>query len=200
MIDVSSYQQNVDWVEVKNSGVDRAYIKFGEGHAIDPDAVVNLHHARAAGVAVGLYYFAHPGTMDGVSAGQWFAKQSEGHILPGDLVPMLDLEVQEGRSMRMLASWKADWFAVVDMTIGTLAGIYSDRYFINALLPYLKAARPIWGAAPGGLLTDAEKARWSYVQYGTGKVPGISGPVDLDLALTPSSPALIDPRIPTKEV
>lgn len=202
MIDVSSYQENIDWVEVKAAGVQRAYIKFAEGMSIDPTAISHIHQARAAGVTIGLYYFAHPGPMDGVQAGQWFVKEAEGHILPGDLVPMLDLEVQEGRSMKMLATWKQNWFAVVDPVIKTLAGIYSDRYFINALLPYLKEYRPIWGAAPGGQLTVQEQGRWSYVQYGQGKVPGITGPggvpapVDLDRVLSPAVPVLVDPRVP----
>jgi lysozyme len=181
MIDVSSYQQAVDWSSVKRSGIERAYIKMGEDHpgGIDPYAVLNLHHARAAGVQVGVYWFAHPQNTPAESSSR-FLSLAHGHLLPGDLPPALDLEVDGGLSLAQLDWWKGRWFQPVDSAIGTRATFYSFRYYLNAF--HFFDDRPIWGAHPGGI-TDAERARWSFWQYGEGRVPGISGLVDFDEAL-----------------
>lgn len=192
MIDVSSYQQRIDWQSVFDSGVRRAYIKLGEdGVGVDPDAVLNIHAARAVGVTPGWYWFAHPGSHTAAESSSAFLYAAHGHMLPGDLPPALDLEVTEGKSLANLASWKGEWFAPVDQAIGTRAVFYSFRYFLNSVIgTSLYPDRPVWGAHPGSL-TDAERARWSFWQYGESTVPGIVGQVDLDEVLHPDSvPAL----------
>ena len=67
-IDVSSYQgsanspaTNIVWTDVKNSGVSFAWAKATEGVTFnDADFVFNENHAKAAGVVIGAYHFAHP--------------------------------------------------------------------------------------------------------------------------------------------
>lgn len=198
MIDVSSYQETVDWQTVKDAGVQRAYIKLGEdGVGVDPMAIVNIHHARAVGVTPGWYWFAHPGTHTPADSSAAFLAASHGHLLPGDLPPALDLEVTEGRSLSYLSSWKGDWFGPVDKTIGTRAVIYLDLWFYNSPIGQsLYPDRPVWIAHPA-TLDAATRDRAFCWQYGQGRVPGISGAVDLDEILHPDRPV---PAIPTAAV
>lgn len=195
MIDVSDNQGPIDWHMVRESGVERAYIKLGEGLTeVDTQALANIHHARAATVQIGLYYFAHP-SGDPESAASRFLELAHGHLLAGDLVPALDLEVTEGRSLPQLAAWKAAWFAVVDAAVGAESCFYSYRSMLNYMYPHLKPERPVWGAAPGGVLTAFEAGRWAFHQYTfQGRCPGIAGHVDEDL-LVAAAPPVIPPAV-----
>jgi len=62
-IDVSHWQNTIDWEQVKASGVDFAMIRLGYrgyeqgGLNVDSHAIVNLEGAIAAGLDVGVYFF-----------------------------------------------------------------------------------------------------------------------------------------------
>lgn len=59
-IDVSFYQGNIDWNAVKASGIEIAIIKMGGsdvGLYSDSKANQNYYGAKAAGLAIGMYYF-----------------------------------------------------------------------------------------------------------------------------------------------
>ena len=57
-IDVSQYQGNIDFVKVKDSGIDTVIIRCGWGqNNIDKKAVDNLKAAINAGLKVGAYWF-----------------------------------------------------------------------------------------------------------------------------------------------
>lgn len=64
VIDVSQYQKNIDWVQVKASGIEYAFIRagfrgYGESGSlnIDPYFEKNMQNAISAGVKVGVYFF-----------------------------------------------------------------------------------------------------------------------------------------------
>ena len=201
MIDVSSYQdagglrgqggtprEPIDWQKVYASGVERVYVKLGEGLPTfggpDPFGVTNIREARAAGLQVGVYYFAHP-KLDADTSAAYFLSLAKGHLLPGDIVPALDLEVEEGHSLNYLAAWKAAWFDHVDAAIGTEACFYSYTYMLGFMYPHLKPERPVWGAWPGQWPPPnkpVDRAWWLW-QHGTVKVPGIVGPVDSNIPI-----------------
>src|ERR1039457_3502696 len=64
-IDVSSYHPGIDWASVKASGVTWTFAKAAEGTATDgwigqdPVFTYNEANAKAAGVLIGPYYYAH---------------------------------------------------------------------------------------------------------------------------------------------
>src|ERR1700693_3999202 len=60
--DVSNYQgPGINWTSVKNAGVSFAWAKATEGTGfIDADFTINEANAKAAGVPIGAYDFAHP--------------------------------------------------------------------------------------------------------------------------------------------
>ena len=62
-VDVSSYQKDIDWNKVKESGIDFAYIRLGYrgntegGLFTDPYFEKNYEEAKNSGLAVGVYFF-----------------------------------------------------------------------------------------------------------------------------------------------
>ena len=59
-IDVSKYQGDIDWAQVKASGVKFAYIKATEGgDFVDPKFQQNWNAAKAAGMHRGAYHFVY---------------------------------------------------------------------------------------------------------------------------------------------
>lgn len=56
-IDVSNYQGNIDFTQVRSSGIEAVYIKAGEsGDMTDPFFLQNYERASAADMIVGFYY------------------------------------------------------------------------------------------------------------------------------------------------
>lgn len=69
-IDVSSHQDKIDWVAVKNSGVDFAMIRAGfrgatEGNIyLDNTFNYNISNAEKAGIDIGIYFFSQATTVE----------------------------------------------------------------------------------------------------------------------------------------
>ena len=57
-IDVSSWQQNIDFAAVRNAGIEIVYMKSSEGSSyIDSYFETNYRNAKANGLKVGFYHF-----------------------------------------------------------------------------------------------------------------------------------------------
>lgn len=66
-IDVSHWQGNINWTQVKNSGIDFAFTKATEGvNFVDSKYHANMQGATAAGVLIGPYHFARIDSLNGV--------------------------------------------------------------------------------------------------------------------------------------
>lgn len=69
-VDVSVHQDDIDWVKVKDSGIDFAMIRlgfrgYGTGEAqLDENYRQNIEGARAAGLDAGVYFFSQAVTVD----------------------------------------------------------------------------------------------------------------------------------------
>lgn len=66
-IDVSSYQQDISWSDVKGAGVGFALIRAGYGDLAsqaDPNFAANYSGATGAGLKVGAYYLSYATTVD----------------------------------------------------------------------------------------------------------------------------------------
>lgn len=68
-VDVSKYQGNIDWVKLKQSGIDFAIIRVGYGIrtsgsiTIDPYFYQNIEGARNAGIDIGVYLYSYAQTV-----------------------------------------------------------------------------------------------------------------------------------------
>jgi hypothetical protein len=96
-IDVSSYNESINWEEVRAAGIEFCFCKTSEGGDwIDPSwTKARVDAMRAAGIKVGVYHFLRPRVgREGRDEMSFFMKQARlaGWGKPGDLRPVIDFE------------------------------------------------------------------------------------------------------------
>ena len=64
IVDISAWQENVDWQGLLDAGVEGVIIKLGERDALDSMFVEHVNHAVEYGLKYGVYYYAHACTRD----------------------------------------------------------------------------------------------------------------------------------------
>lgn len=92
-IDVSAWQgRSIDWARVAADGIAYVYVKASEGASGgQPTFAVDVAGAKAAGLIVGAYHFAHQGNVSAQLANFRAASALLGSN-PGELPAMLDVE------------------------------------------------------------------------------------------------------------
>lgn len=91
LIDVSHWEKNIDWLQVKGAGYKAAYLKATDGTGyVDPTYQSHRKNALAQGLYVGAYHFFHS-KMDPIDQAVHFA-HTIGNVPSGDLPPVLDIE------------------------------------------------------------------------------------------------------------
>jgi lysozyme len=103
----------------------------------------------------------------------------------GDLPPVLDVEVTDSESARVLAPKIDAWVAKVQAGTGVMPVIYSGSYFWRDQVNGSKGEEtsPFWIAQYTSKCPNLPLPwqRWALWQYSsTGTVAGISGHVDMD--------------------
>lgn len=185
-IDVSYYQGNISWADVKNSGIDFAIIRAGYGSKLidsqtDTNFGANYDGATANGIKAGAYWMSYATTTDeAVDEAQMCLSVINGRHL--DYPVFIDIEQASQKTLpkdQLTAIAAAFCKAITDT--GYKAGIYSPTSIFNSNLggPSLDSYDK-WPAHWGVNAADYSSpyAMW---QYGTGTVPGItSGVVDMD--------------------
>jgi GH25 family lysozyme M1 (1,4-beta-N-acetylmuramidase) len=201
-IDVSYHQGAIDWVQVAAAGKRFAFVRASAGTLTADSAYwTNRAAARGAGLAVGSYHFANPdyAANDASNEASWFLRNSA--IMSGDLIPVLDLEVSNGLDPASLTAWAQIWLMQVSATTGVRPIIYTNPTFWSSSMAdtdwfarngYSVLWIAHWTAStaptvPAGYWGGSGWTIWQ--QSGTGIVPGISGPVDLDRINGTSLPA-----------
>jgi GH25 family lysozyme M1 (1,4-beta-N-acetylmuramidase) len=201
-IDVSHYQNAIDWTQVAAAGKRFAFMKASEGTTlVDETYSTNRAQAKAVGLYVGAYHFARPGPDLGsaVAEADYFLAMSQ--LEAGDLVPVLDLEDTGGLSPADLQVWVQAYLERIYERTGVHGLIYtSPTFWQNAMgdtawfamngYPMVWVAHWTTGPAPIVPAGNWGGDGWTFWQYSSsGSVPGISGRVDLDrfngLDLTP---------------
>ena len=185
VIDVSRWQNNIDFAKVKASGIEGVIIKAGgsdSGFYKDSKFEQNYANAKAVGLHIGAYYFVGKGctsTVDGRADGERFANLIAGKQF--DLPVYMDVE-STPISARTGATDAAIAFCSYLESKGYYVGIYaSDISGFKDRLDYsrLKDRFTSWVARYGSEPKYATK--WDMWQYtSTGRVNGIAGNVDMD--------------------
>ena len=90
LVDISTYQGDVDFEALKNSGVVGVFAKATEGlHEVD-DRFAQYHDAaKAAGMPFGAYHFFHFGEDPVAQAKHFLSTTDSNH---GTILPMVDVE------------------------------------------------------------------------------------------------------------
>ena len=183
-IDVSKYQGNIAWKQVKDSGIDFAIIKAGgsdDGFYTDPTYEANYKNAKAVGMPVGAYYIVGPYCVskeDGIADAKRFLKMLEGKTF--EYPVYIDLELtspttKTGTTDAVIA------FCKTMEAAGYFCGIYAsdisgfkDRLELSRL-----KTRALWVASYGSM-PKYVSSYGIWQKSSTGRVPGIVGDVDLD--------------------
>jgi lysozyme len=186
-IDVSRWQNDIDWQAVRAAGTRFVFIKATEGgDHIDPRFLANWAGARAAGIPVGAYHFVY-WCRPAHEQAQWFVQ----HI-PRDadaLPPVLDLE-WNGHSRtcpkkvpREVALEKTRlMLRELEAHTGKIPIIYTDITFHRDVLEGEREfdRYPFWLRSVAAVPEERYAGRrWAFWQYTTtGRIPGIRGDVD----------------------
>lgn len=192
-IDVSHHQGTVNWQAVAGAGVIYTWIKATEGKTyVDDKFASNWVDSKAAGFLRGAYHFFRPNRDAEQQAKHFvetiraFSAGSKSALEPGDLPPVLDIEVTDGKSSQEILDSIATWLEVVEQALGRKPIIYTYPAFWRDALgnPKRFAAYALWIAhytkarqplVPGGWTT------WTFWQYlSMGRVQGIGTVVDLN--------------------
>ena len=191
-IDVSAYQEDIDWQKVADSGVEMAMIRaafrgWGEKGVIKVDEYVhkNLQGADEVGLTVGVYFFSQATSVEEVDEEiDILLDIIKDHNITGYVVFDWEYVSEEARTADMDARTLTDCslhFCKRIEEAGYEPMVYFNAYQgINLLeLEELKAY-DFWLARYTDRMNFPYRVRmWQYTD--SGKVPGIKGKVDINV-------------------
>jgi GH25 family lysozyme M1 (1,4-beta-N-acetylmuramidase) len=184
-VDVSYYQQNVDWNAVAAAGYKFAIARHSDGYFHDPKFQQNWDGIKNAGMIRGVYQWFEPNQDPLRQANELIA--AVGMLQPGDLPVMADVE-EPGPNVPAPAEYVARlriWINRIREGTGRDPMIYTGHYYWPQYLATtefsnlpLVHAQYTSRACPN--IPDAW-SQWAIWQWSsTGSVPGIPGNVDLN--------------------
>lgn len=196
-IDVSRYQENIDWAAVKGAGVQFAMLRLGyRGYGtgalvMDPYFQQNIQGAQANGIEVGVYFFSQAITPEeGAEEARFCLNALKGYHITYPIVfdwESYDSSLEprtDGLDDKILTQCAVAFCEEVEAA-GYQSMVYSNlTYFylhfdLNQLVDY-----PLWLAQYNS--RPSFYYHFDMWQYsGTGKVPGIDGNVDLNIHFIP---------------
>lgn len=184
-IDVSVHNGDIDWNKVKADGIEFAILRAGYGKLAsqrDKQFENNYSGAKAAGVPIGAYWYSYATTPDE-------ARQEAAvcvSILAGKQFEFPIYFDQEEK--KTLDTGKANCSAIIRAfcevleNAGYWVGLYTSRSVLSTHIEDdIKTRYALWVAEWGAKLNySGAVGIWQYSDKG--KVDGITGNVDLDMA------------------
>ncbi|WP_418666522.1 glycoside hydrolase family 25 protein [Allofournierella sp.] len=192
-VDVSKYQGNINWSQVKASGIDFAIIRvgyrgYGTGALVeDPTFRQNIRGATAAGLKVGLYFYSQAvNEVEAVEEASMVLRLCSGYNISYPIY--FDTEKVAGDTgradniSRNQRTANAVAFCETIQNAGYRAGVYSyASWFYNQLNIANISQYSIWIAQYRDNLTfDYNYDIWQYTS--SGRVPGIPNNVDMNVS------------------
>ncbi len=194
-VDVSHWQRDIDWEQVRDSGVDFAIIRLGYrgyekgGIGLDTYAIANLDGAIAAGLDVGVYFFSQALTPEEAEEEAYFVVQQlepyAEHITMPVVYDWEHVNVENTRTEDM-----RDPDLLTDCSLAFLQTIeaagYTPMVYFNRTQSwkYLNLEElkqyDFWLAAYTQRMDFPYKIKmWQYTNKGN--VPGIEGDCDVNI-------------------
>lgn len=190
-IDVSKWNGNINWSQVKNSGVKFVIIRCGyrgssAGALIeDPKFRANIQGAQSAGLKVGVYFFTQAvNEVEAVEEASMVISLIKGYSISYPVY--LDVEGSGGRGDKISASQRTANIKAFCGTIqnaGYRAGVYANKtWFTSQINTGSLTNYKIWLAQYAASVTY-NATRYDMWQYTSkGKISGISGNVDMNIS------------------
>lgn len=184
-IDVSKYQNVIDWSSVKAMNVEDVHISFAfikatEGN-VNEDKYFkrNWKKTRSADLTRGAYHF-FIATKSGKTQAENFISTVD--LEPGDLPPVLDVEQTFGVPVTKLRERVREWLTVVEEFYRVKPIIYTNVDFYRQYLEDEFDDYPLWVAHYVNKGKPRIYRDWHFWQYSeTGRVNGIVSKVDFNV-------------------
>lgn len=180
-IDVSGYQGNINFREVKEAGIDIVYIKSSEGsNYIDSHFERNYEQARVNGLKIGFYHYVTARTEEQARRqAQFFVSVISGKVVDCKLA--MDFESFGSLSREKINRIGLVFLQTVEQLSGKEVILYSNAYTANNIWRGELTNYPLWVAQygvnePQNNGTWDSWAGWQYTDMG--EVNGISTYVD----------------------
>ena len=177
-IDVSQWQQNINWSAVADDDIQFAMIGTRYNNAVDPYFDTNVRGAAAAGLRVGVYLYSYATTTA-------MAESDADFVLnlikdyPISYPVVLDVEAQEMNSLTPAqVSDIINAFCKKVETAGYYPMVYTNDYWISNKIDMTKVHYDVWIARYDSKPAYQGAALWQASNQGT--VSGISGNVDIN--------------------
>lgn len=182
-IDVSYYQENIAWKRVRRAGIRYAFIRASDGlDRADERFAQNWSGAKRAGVLRGAYQYFRPDQDPLVQADLLVNMLASD---PGELPPVIDVETDGGKKPAELVARVQIWVERVRAKLGVEPIIYTGpEFWRDRAKSADMTSQRLWIAhyTRGCPTVPAPWQKWTFWQHtDNGRVPGIEGPVDLDL-------------------
>lgn len=195
VIDVSAWQNTIDWQAVKNAGVEGAIIRlsYGWGNGFDVQAKRNISECKRLGIPFGVYVFSYAeSAADGASEGADVVNLlRQAGVNPGDLsYPVFyDLENWTYTGHRSPTS-PSVYDGIVNSWYGKLQAAGYNNLSVYSYTSYLNSAlnssnihgKTRWIAQYGSTMQytafPTNDRGWQYTSGGS--INGISGRVDMN--------------------
>lgn len=178
-IDVSHHQKTIDWEKVAADNVQFVYIKTTEGATYqDPMFRKNIEGAQKAGLLVGVYHYFRM-TSSPEEQFENFKNAMKGYEM--DLVPMIDVERNDNKSIKELQKNLDKFIALIKAEYGVPPMIYGTQRSYNTYCApkynkyHLYIGR--YGKNPPEIKGEGTYTIWQYTE--NGKVNGITEDVDI---------------------
>ena len=180
-IDVSHWEGDIDFQEVKRAGIRFVYMKASEGVSyIDPDFERNYREARKARLKIGFYHYVTAGSEEEARAqARHFADVIWGKVYHG--CPVMDFESFDSLTKDQINDVSTAFLQELREVTGKRVAIYSDANNATNTFDARLAVYPLWIADYGVARPDMRNhwTRWAGWQYtDAGRVEGIRGRVD----------------------
>ena len=186
-IDVSSFQGEINWEKVKNTGVEFAIIRLGFGYTVNNELVLdkyfkeNLQHAKEQGLKVGVYFYTYANTLEEIEEqAKFIVKNLDG----------VDLELGvafDWENWNNFQDYHVSFYDLENMynNFSTLlkekgyeAMLYGSKFYLSNV--WNTENKNVWLAHYTGMTNyDKDYKIWQFSDKGL--VDGISGFVDLDV-------------------
>lgn len=183
-IDISEFQGEIDFEEVRRSGIEAVYIRVGAGDYTDEYFAENYERAKAAGLKIGFYHYVTARSVEeGRRQARFFASLAAGR--EPDMRLAMDFEYFGSLSVSQINAISEAYLDELTALTWREAVIYSDLSNARNIFSRALAEKyPLWAAQYGADEPSANGKwrEWVGFQYtDEGRVGGIYGNVDRNI-------------------
>nr|DAU93987.1 MAG TPA: hypothetical protein [Caudoviricetes sp.] len=191
-VDVSRYQNEIDWAQVAAAGYKGAMLKTvstnrklskrADGLYIDPTFETNYRNARAAGLDVGVYYYTYATSEAMADAELALVREA---VRGKELTMPVCVDVEENK-LKQLSTLDLSNLTAYALERVERMGFYAQLYTYTGYKYELDMARlssrwDVWLADYTGKTPKVDFKYNAHQHTSKGAVPGISGNVDLNV-------------------